>query len=241
MPKQLRDAMLVLLACTAGCVDALSYLKLGHVFTANMTGNTVLLGIAIGQWDGPAVLRSGLALLGFSAGVTIATLMDKNTDSADGAWPLSVTIMLALECALLWLFAFGMRHADATVYAGTNVRALIALSAATMGLQSVAGRRLDVSGITTTYITGTFTGLISRLVIHLLSLAGGNAKSSRAPISRLQARYHIGLLTAVWVGYLAAAIAIAVMLTRFSFAAAVVPAALLTIIIVTAATRLRQP
>ncbi len=239
MQKRLRDAMLVGLGCTAGCVDAISYLKLGHVFTANMTGNTVLLGIALGQLHGLAALRAALALLGFGIGVAIATLMDKNTGSGHRVWPQPVTLILAFECALLWLFAFGMRHAEAAGYARTDVRVLIVLSAVTMGLQSVAGRRLDVSGVTTTYITGTFTGLVSRFVTHLLSMAGWNAKSGRAPIWRSRARYHIGLLASVWAGYLVAAVVMAVMLTRFSFAAAVVPAALLTIIVATAAARYR--
>src|SRR3546814_12139426 len=42
-----RDGMLVLLAIAAGCVDAVSYLGLGEVLTAAMTGNTILLGLAI--------------------------------------------------------------------------------------------------------------------------------------------------------------------------------------------------
>jgi hypothetical protein len=44
-----RDGLVLVLAGTAGCVDAISYLGLGHVFTANMTGNTVLLGVSLGQ------------------------------------------------------------------------------------------------------------------------------------------------------------------------------------------------
>ena len=43
-----RDAMLTSLSLAAGCVDAVGYLGLGQVFVANMTGNTVLLGLAIG-------------------------------------------------------------------------------------------------------------------------------------------------------------------------------------------------
>ena len=42
-----RDAMLTSLSLAAGCVDAVGYLGLGQVFVANMTGNTVLLGLAI--------------------------------------------------------------------------------------------------------------------------------------------------------------------------------------------------
>jgi uncharacterized membrane protein YoaK (UPF0700 family) len=40
--------LMALMALTAvsGLVDAVSYLGLGHVFTANMTGNVVVLGFA---------------------------------------------------------------------------------------------------------------------------------------------------------------------------------------------------
>ena len=60
--------MVVLLSVTAGCVDAVSYLGLGHIFTANMTGNTVLLGLSLGQAHWQAALRSGVALVGFIVG-----------------------------------------------------------------------------------------------------------------------------------------------------------------------------
>ncbi|MGN6697263.1 MAG: YoaK family protein, partial [Thermomicrobiales bacterium] len=65
----LRDTLLLLLAGAAGSLDAISYLGLGHVFTANMTGNTVLLGVALAQRDMPAALRNAVALVGFGVGV----------------------------------------------------------------------------------------------------------------------------------------------------------------------------
>ena len=52
-------------------MDALSYLALGRVFTANMTGNTVLLGVALVQGEADAAGRAGLALGGFLAGGAI--------------------------------------------------------------------------------------------------------------------------------------------------------------------------
>ena len=57
-----RDAMVLVLTWAASGVDAISYLGLGHVFTANMTGNAVLLGLAVGQGQGLAALRSIIAL-----------------------------------------------------------------------------------------------------------------------------------------------------------------------------------
>ncbi len=47
-PTLTRNALVVLLAIVAGFSDALGYVGLGRVFTANMTGNTILLGLAIG-------------------------------------------------------------------------------------------------------------------------------------------------------------------------------------------------
>ena len=56
--------LLVLLACAA----AVSYLLFEQVFTATMTGNTVLLGLAMVHTDRPALVRSGIALAGFLVG-----------------------------------------------------------------------------------------------------------------------------------------------------------------------------
>lgn len=59
------------LALAAGAVDALSFLALGQVFTANMTGNVVLLGLALGTGDTSHVIRSGIALTTFCLGLAI--------------------------------------------------------------------------------------------------------------------------------------------------------------------------
>src|SRR6266850_3267130 len=50
------------LTATTGIVDAVSYLALGHVFTANMTGNVVFLGFAIARAKDLSVARSSTAL-----------------------------------------------------------------------------------------------------------------------------------------------------------------------------------
>ena len=61
MTPRVHNLLLALLACAAGAVDALSFLRLGDVFTANMTGNTVLLGIAVGERQGARALQIGRA------------------------------------------------------------------------------------------------------------------------------------------------------------------------------------
>lgn len=160
-----RAALLVLLALISGCVDAVSYLGLGHVFTANMTGNTVLLGMALGGAAGLSVARSATALLGFVAGAAVgAAVVRRGPDRP--VWPPAVTVALALEAAALLVLA------AATLVAGSPPGAaaeagLIALSALPMGLQSTAVRRLGVSGVTTTVITSTLASAVEGLVGRL--------------------------------------------------------------------------
>src|SRR5438445_12388086 len=78
--------MLCLLAWAAGIVDAVSYLGLGRVFTAMMTGTTVLLALAIGQGESMAILRSALALAGFRVGATTGAFIVSRGRSRD-EWP----------------------------------------------------------------------------------------------------------------------------------------------------------
>src|SRR6266700_1220799 len=70
---------LILLSMTAvtGMVDAVSVLALGHVFTANMTGNVVFLGFAIGGAAGFSVSRSLMALICFAVGALLGGRMTR--------------------------------------------------------------------------------------------------------------------------------------------------------------------
>jgi len=163
-----RDAMLTSLSLAAGCVDAVGYLGLGQVFVANMTGNTVLLGLAIGQADGRDVLQSGTALAGFVLGVAVgAAIVERGPDRA-AVWTPAVTAALGLEFVILVVFAAGWLL-DGSEPSGVAVYLLIALSALAMGVQSAAVRRLNVAGVSTTYITGTLTSLTARMVRWLRS------------------------------------------------------------------------
>src|SRR5437667_7724107 len=56
---------------TTGVVDAVSYIGLGHVFTANMTGNVVFLGFGFAGTPGLSVPRSLASLAAFFLGAII--------------------------------------------------------------------------------------------------------------------------------------------------------------------------
>jgi uncharacterized membrane protein YoaK (UPF0700 family) len=157
-----RDLMLLALTWAAGNIDAIGYLGLGRVFTANMTGNTVLLGLHLGQEQGAAALRAFVALLSFGVGLVMGALIVERIRGA-GPWPPAVTWALALEAAMLAAFAVGM-YLTASLREVIEAQALIAVSAIAMGIQSAAVRRLNVPGIATTYVTGTLTTAVTSLI-----------------------------------------------------------------------------
>lgn len=159
-----RDVMILLLAWAAGSVDAISYLALGHVFTANMTGNTLLMGMNAGQGHHLEALRSATALVGYLFGVAIGAVLAKGADERE-KWTAGVTATLALETVVLGAFGAAWYFTGAAESTKPWFT-LIAASGMTMGLQSVAVRQLGIPGIVTTYITGTLTSLVSGLVSH---------------------------------------------------------------------------
>lgn len=167
----IRNVLVLILAFASGNIDAISYLGMGSVFTSNMTGNTVLLGLALGQGKGLAALRSVIALVGYIGGVAVgSTIVDRGPKRA--IWPSSVTTAFAAEFLVLLLFAAGGLFAGHTPSEFT-LYPLIALAAIAMGIQSTAVRVLGVSGVATTYITGTWTSLVSGLTRRLTSAASG--------------------------------------------------------------------
>jgi uncharacterized membrane protein YoaK (UPF0700 family) len=225
--------LLLLLAGAAGAVDAVSYMELGRVFTANMTGNTVLLGLAMVEAESAAAMRTALALVGFLAGSALGAWTVERWQ-AGGDWPLTVTIVLALEWVILIVFAISWQFASSVVSPPGDRATLVVLSALAMGLQSAAARRLDVSGIATTYITGTLTSLAPRLVGWL-----------RFTVARLifsqptRPAQGAGLLAAVWLVYLGGAVVAGAATSLDPALAVVFPIIVVMIVIVTAAVRFR--
>jgi uncharacterized membrane protein YoaK (UPF0700 family) len=154
----------------SGLDDAVSYLGLGHVFTANMTGNIVVLGFA---WAGapgfsvPATLTSiGVFLVG---AVATGAMARRN--------PSRRTLLLRA----LWIEAVFTTAAAVVAGLGPNIGSgwqrysMIALLAFAMGIRNSMVRRLSVADVTTTVLTMTVTGLAADS-----NLAGGrNERAGR--------------------------------------------------------------
>lgn len=148
-------AVLLVLTVVSGLIDAVSYLGLEHVFTANMTGNVVVLGFAAagapGFSTGHAMVSLASFLVGAVAGGRVEGWM------GGGSRRIWVRATLGAEAVLVGvssLIAFVAPGAIGTAYT------LIALTAFAMGLRNATVRKLGVSNLTTTTVlTMTMTGL----------------------------------------------------------------------------------
>ncbi|MER5689700.1 YoaK family protein [Streptomyces sp. NPDC002205] len=179
--------LMLTLTVVTGLVDAVSFLGLGHVFVANMTGNVVFLGFALAGAQSLSALASVVAvamfllgaLAGGRLGTRFATHRGRLLTSATGVQ----AILVAVSCAVAAV-------TDGRITTGVQYTLIVFLGTA-MGLQNAVARRLGVADLTTTVLTLTLTGLaadsasaggeaprpgrrvLSVLAIFLGALAGG--------------------------------------------------------------------
>ena len=166
---------MLLLTIVTGLVDAVAYLRLGHVFVANMTGNVVFLGFSAAGAPGLSVVGSLVAIACFLPAAC-----------SPGAWPPAAVAGACASCgrppgSQLVLFAGAILvAAPAGDTIGSDSRyALIVLLALAMGVQNATARRLAVPDLTTTVLTLTLTGIAADS-----KLAGGSGAHTPDAFSR---------------------------------------------------------
>jgi uncharacterized membrane protein YoaK (UPF0700 family) len=159
--------LLVLLTLVTGLVDAFSYLELGHVLVANMTGNVVFLGFAVAGAPGfrwwASLLAIGTFLLGALAGGRIAVAVGRHR----GRHLLWATLVEGVLVAVALVVALAAR----APYSTTAIVVFVAVLGVALGIQNATARALAVPDLTTTVLTLTITGIASD------SRAGGGADS----------------------------------------------------------------
>ena len=158
-----RDALVITLTLVTGSIDAIGLIRLGGVFTSVMTGNMVLLGIAVSERSGSIALHTGVAFVMYIVGSFIgARVAGHAPDHETHVWPLSVVKALTVELVAIAAFAVWWEFVHASP--STDVAySLLGLNAMALGIQSSAVLRFGVSGLSTTYLTGTLTQFIAGL------------------------------------------------------------------------------
>jgi uncharacterized membrane protein YoaK (UPF0700 family) len=169
---------LLVLTFTTGLVDGVSYLGLGHVFTANMTGNIVLLGFGLAGGYNLPVLAPIVSLLAFLLGAGCGGVLARRhgqTHHVHIRWALTIeAVLLAITTVIAAV------HAPVTGrLSGYLVIALLALA---MGVRNATVRKIAVPDLTTTVLTMTLTGLAAES-----PLAGGQGAGSSRRIAAVTA------------------------------------------------------
>lgn len=157
-----RDRAVVALAALSGATDALGLLALGGSFTSVMTGNLVLVGVGVGTHDLSALGVTATAIACYTLGVFVGARIVGEHERADGPWPHQVTRGLLVELALLLVFAV-VWWAQGGHPRHELLAPLLGLNAVALGIQSSVIIRFGVSGLSTTYMTGTLTTMVARL------------------------------------------------------------------------------
>ncbi|MGL6236169.1 MAG: YoaK family protein [Segniliparus sp.] len=150
-------ATLLVLTFTAGLIDAVCFLRLGHVFVANMTGNVVFLGVNAANTAGRILLGSSVSLAAYMLGALAGGRLWRFLRHRPRAWHTAVWgshgFLLLAAALLAWTAPFREQLWLASVF--------IALLAVGFGMQNATVRIMGVADLTTTVLTATITQLAS--------------------------------------------------------------------------------
>ncbi|CAN5247521.1 YoaK family protein [soil metagenome] len=153
-PDALHLGLMLALTFSTGIVDAVGYLGLDRVFTGNMTGNVVILGMALTGADGLPIIGPIIALVLFMTGAAIA---GRTLRPVAAGWSGRSTILFTLVGVVLLAAAVPMfvvaEPAEPLKFVVTGCLGLA------MGMQAGAARHIGVKDVTTVVVTSTIVGL----------------------------------------------------------------------------------
>jgi uncharacterized membrane protein YoaK (UPF0700 family) len=160
--QRVRDRLMVLLAVNSGATDAIGFLCLGGAFTSVMTGNMVLLGVSASRLDSSLAVHTGAAIIYFVAGCAVGTRIAGNARPDDPVWPRSVTVALQVQLLAMTVYTAGWELTGGHPNGAPQV-GLLLINALASGMQSSTVARFGISGLSTTYLTGTLTTLVTHV------------------------------------------------------------------------------
>jgi uncharacterized membrane protein YoaK (UPF0700 family) len=205
--------LLVMLTVVTGLVDAVSYIALGHVFVANMTGNVVFLGFAVAGASGLSVTASLAALAAFLVGALAGGLIGVRLGEHRGR---HLRAAAATSFALLLVAVVVAAVAGQPVSHAARYGLIVPLALA-MGVQNAMARQLAVPDLTTTVLTLTLTGVAADS--RLAGGAGGHPGRRLISVSAMLMGALIGALLVLHVDLVLPLVIAAVLIGVASVAA----------------------
>jgi uncharacterized membrane protein YoaK (UPF0700 family) len=188
---------LVGLTVVTGLVDAFSYLVLGHVFVANMTGNVVFLGFALVGAPGFSIAASVVALVTFWLGALVGGRIGARLGQHRGRL---LATAASLQAAFVVVAVILAAVSGRPVTAGFRYPLIVSLALA-MGIQNATARKLAVPDLTTTVLTLTITGIAADSTI-----VGGQGSSTGRRVISVASMLGGALVGAVFVLHVALAL-----------------------------------
>ena len=169
--EQILTLIAIALTFASGAMDVASFTRLGEVFTSVMTGNIVLGGLAVAQRSLSLASHTAVSIAGYIVGVAGGTWIAYGFKAAKpvddearaSVLPTHVNWALFAELILLAGLTVGWEVTSARP-AGWAQFCLLAVAAAAMGVQASAVNEMGLTNVSTTFLTGTLTGLVSSLV-----------------------------------------------------------------------------
>ncbi|MFF4954085.1 YoaK family protein [Streptomyces chattanoogensis] len=151
--------VMVCLTVATGVLDAVSFLALGHVFTATQTGNLLFLGFGIAGQGGLPVVTTAVSLGSFVLGAVLGARTESTLGTRGQQW---FPVALLVEAGLLAAAAVtGWEAGPALELAPAQRWTVIGLMAMAMGIRNVTAPRVGAADLTTTVATRAMTALIS--------------------------------------------------------------------------------
>lgn len=159
-PDTTNLVLMLALTFSTGMVDAIGYLGLDRVFSGNMTGNVVILGMALTGAGGLPVVGPVIALVSFMAGAAIGGRLLRRVGAG---WAGRSTVVYGVVAGLLVVICVLLLTVPGSVKPVMLV--VTALLSLAMGAQAGAARHLGVKDVTTVVVTSTLTGLAADSVL----------------------------------------------------------------------------
>lgn len=153
--------MLMILTFVTGVVDAVGFLALDRVFVGNMTGNIVILGMALAGADDLPIVGPAIALGAFVVGAFAGGIFLRRRRKV---WSTAVSALLGAGAVVLALNAVAFLI---PAWSATAALELVASTstAAVMGVQAAVARSLAVADVTTVVVTSTLTSFASESLV----------------------------------------------------------------------------
>lgn len=242
-PLSAKEKAILALAITwvAGFVDAVGYLVLSHIYTANMSGNTVSVGLrtALANWG--EVARKGWPVLMFVAGLVFCAIIHESGKRVGIVATSSITF--ALEAAMLAVFIplslVHLHHGHVQTQSASLFYVIVALLALAMGLQNATISHVGALSLRTTHVTGSLTTLAEALAVYMFWLHDRTRGRFRRRIGialrltpRQKSAQALALMTGSWVAFVAGAASGAVLDSKWQTVCLVPPICLLLILAV---------